>query len=42
MLVPAQLYYDCSYNSGKCNDCLFENSTDCKEYKKWGINQIYE
>lgn len=27
--------YDCSYNSGKCNDCLFENSTDCKEYKKW-------
>lgn len=21
--------YDCSYNSGKCNDCLFEHSKDC-------------
>ena len=24
---------ECRYNSGKCEDCLFEHSDDCPEYK---------
>lgn len=23
---------DCYYNSGKCEDCLFEHSQDCPEF----------
>ena len=23
---------DCCYNSGKCDDCLFEHSKECLEY----------
>ena len=25
---------ECCYDSGKCDDCLFENSRDCPEYKE--------
>ena len=25
---------DCHYNSGRCEDCLFENSKECPEYKE--------
>lgn len=24
----------CYYNSGRCEDCLFENSKECPEYKE--------